>query len=237
MITTAHAPLSQAPSTGWIEKIIPPDRVSPDWESGLHHMTWSLIRRGVMLTHDLSIHGAENFPTKGPAVIVANHSSHLDTLLLGSAIPHSVRSRFSPLAAGDTFFRNLSQSWLSSRFLNLRPLWRHQAGTHHLMRLRQGLADSDQCFLVFPEGTRTRSGDMTRFKPGIGMLVAGTSIPVIPCHIRGTFNAWPSHRKLPSKGTLHLEVGKPRTFGSYLSTTTDWRSIAHELEEDVRGLA
>tara|TARA_B110000305_G_scaffold41972_1_gene43840 strand:+ start:15739 stop:16452 length:714 start_codon:yes stop_codon:yes gene_type:complete len=237
MIKTIFPHFNHSSSTAWIERIIPQDRCSPGWEAGLHHMTWSLIRRGVMMTQSLSIQGAENFPTEGPVVIVANHSSHLDTLLLGAAVPRLVRSRFSPLAAGDTFFRNPFQNWFASRFLNLRPLWRHQAGSHSLMRLRQNLTSSDQCFLVFPEGTRTRSGDMTRFKPGIGMLVAGTQIPVIPCHIRGAFEAWPSHRKLPSKGDLHLEVGKARTFSSHSSTTSDWRDIAHELEEDVRSLA
>ena len=237
MIKTIHPHVSHSSSTTWIERVIPPDRCAPSWEAGLHHLTWSFIRRGVMLTQALSIQGAENFPTQGPAVIVANHSSHLDTLLLGAAIPRAVRSRFSPLAAGDTFFKNPLQSWLSSRFLNLRPLWRHKTGSHSLTRLRQNLASSDECFLVFPEGTRTRSGNMNRFKPGIGMLVAGTRIPVIPCHISGAFEAWPSHQKLPSKGSLHLEVGKPRTYSAHSGTTNDWRDIAHELEDEVRNLA
>ena len=104
MIKTIFPHFNHSSSTAWIERIIPQDRCSPGWEAGLHHMTWSLIRRGVMMTQSLSIQGAENFPTEGPVVIVANHSSHLDTLLLGAAVPRLVRSRFSPLAAGDTFF-------------------------------------------------------------------------------------------------------------------------------------
>ena len=235
--TTTHPHVRPSFPASWIERIVPPDRIAPAWETTLHHMTWSLIRFGIIHRHQLTIEGAENFPKKGPAVIVANHGSHLDTLLLGAAVPRSVRSRLSPLAAGDTFFRSISQSWLASRFLNLRPLWRNKSNTHGLMRLRNSLKTQDQCFLVFPEGTRSRTGSMGRFKPGIGMLVAGTEIPVIPCHIQGAFDAWPSNRKLPGKGSLHLQVGTPRTFASHSGTTDGWRAIAQELEQDVRQLA
>ena len=236
MISAAHPFVRRPSPASWIEHLVPPDRIAPTWESALHHLSWSLIRFGLIHRHQLSIHGAENFPQEGPAIIVANHGSHLDTLLLGAAVPPAVRSRLSPLAAGDTFFRNLPQSWLSSRFLNLRPLWRHQSNPPGLIRLRHSLETHDHCFLVFPEGTRSRSGTMGRFKPGIGMLVAGTDIPVIPCHIRGTFDAWPSNRRLPSKGSLHLRVGSPRTFPDYSGTADNWRTIARELEQDVRNL-
>jgi 1-acyl-sn-glycerol-3-phosphate acyltransferase len=220
----------------WIEQLVPPDRVAPRWESALHFLTWSFIRLGIRRRHTLDIEGLENFPTEGPVVIVANHGSHLDTLLLGSAIPSSLRSRFSPLAAGDTFFKTLIQSWFSSRFLNLKPLWRRQSNAHGLLRLRDALTSHDDCFLIFPEGTRSRSGTMGQFKPGIGMLVAGTHIPVVPCHIRGTHEAWPSSQKLPSKGALQLRIGKPLTFADHSGTSDNWRAISHELEQEVRHL-
>lgn len=236
MIQIAHPLVRPTSQSHWIEQLAAPDRVSPAWESTLHHLTWSFIRFGIRHQHSLDIEGIENIPTEGPVVIVANHGSHLDTLLLGSAIPSSLRSRFTPLAAGDTFFRNLFQSWCSSRFLNLRPLWRHQTNTHGLLRLRQSLESHDDCFLVFPEGTRSRSGIMGHFKPGIGMLVAGTDIPVVPCHIRGTREAWPSSQKLPSKGSLQLRVGAPLRFSDLPSNSTGWRAISQALESEVRKL-
>ncbi len=236
MITTVHPPLNPPASNAWIEQLVPPDRQPARWEDQLHHLTWSFIRRGLQASHSLDIRGAEHFPDHGPSIIVANHNSHLDTLLLGSVIPRPVRARFSPLAAGDTFFRNPSQSWLSSRLLNLRPLWREKPGSHNLSRLRASLIEHPSCLLLFPEGTRSRSGTMGHFKPGVGMLVAGTNIPVIPCHIRGTFEAWPCHRKAPKGGQLRLRVGPPRHFPGHSACSKDWRHIAHELEEAVRGL-
>ncbi|MGB6219912.1 lysophospholipid acyltransferase family protein [Haloferula sp.] len=236
MIQIAHPLVRPTSQNHWIEQLVAPDRVAPAWESALHHLTWSFIRFGIRHQHTLEIEGIENIPTEGPVVIVANHGSHLDTLLLGSVIPSSLRSRFTPLAAGDTFFKSFIQSWFSSRFLNLRPLWRRKANTHGMLRLRNALTSHNDCFLVFPEGTRSRSGSMGHFKPGIGMLVAGTDIPVVPCHIHGTHEAWPSSQKIPSKGSLKLRIGKPLTFPDHPGTGSSWRAISQQLEGEVREL-
>ncbi|MCH7224866.1 lysophospholipid acyltransferase family protein [Haloferula sp. A504] len=210
-----------------------PDRKPPAWEHVLHHLTWSLVRVGVFHRHQLSIRGASHLPLEGPAVLVANHASHLDTLLLGASLPARLRARFSPLAAGDTFFRNPLQSWLSSRCLNLRPLWRNRLQPHALQRLRESLVEQQGLFLLFPEGTRSRDGEMGRFKPGIGMLVAGTPIPVVPCHIRGTHQAWPADHRLPSRGKLELRIGRPQCFADAPAGSGAWRDIAHRLEDAV----
>lgn len=217
----------------WVDQLVAPDRETPAWENVLHHLTWSLVRLGVFHRHRLSIRGVSHLPAEGPAVIVANHASHLDTLLLGASIPARLRARFSPLAAGDTFFRNRLQSWVSSRCLNLRPLWRNRLQPHALQRLRDSLTEQRGLFLLFPEGTRSRDGEMGRFKPGIGMLVAGTSIPVLPCHIRGTRQAWPVDHRLPSRGKLELRVGKPRYFTDVPQSSDAWRDIARQLEAAV----
>lgn len=217
----------------WADPLVSPERKPPAWENVLHHLTWSLVRIGVLHRHRLSIQGVSNIPTEGPAVIVANHASHLDTLLLGASLPAGLRARFSPLAAGDTFFRNRLQSWVSSRCLNLRPLWRNRLQPHALQRLRRSLTEQRGLFLLFPEGTRSRDGEMGRFKPGIGMLVAGTSIPVIPCHIKGTRQAWPADHRLPSRGSLELRVGRPRCFADTPAKSDAWRDIAHQLESAV----
>ena len=236
MITAAHPLVRRSTGTHRRKQSAPSDRVPAPWEPALHHLTWSLVHFGVLHRYELQVQGTEHFPTKGPAVIVANHGSHLDTLLIGSAVPSAIRSRLSPLAAGDTFFRNAMQSWLSSRFLNLRPLWRHQSSPHALHHLRHQLANHDDCLLVFPEGTRSRDGSMHHFKAGIGMLVAGTDIPVIPCHIQGTHDAWPPGKSLPSTGSLRLSVGPARTFPSLPNNSDAWRAIARQLEREVRKL-
>lgn len=230
-----HSPFPSRPATLGEALVRPrsPDQTPTRPHPLLQRLTWSLIRWEISRRHQLAIEGLENLPTEGPVVIVANHGSHLDTLLIGSAMPGALRSRFSPLAAGDTFFKDKVRSWLSSRFLNLKPLWRRRCHPNALMDLRRSLVSDESCLLVFPEGTRSRTGTMGRFKPGIGMLVAGTSIPVVPCFLDGTFDAWPPNRRLPRRGTLRLRVGKPLTFDSRPGNSDHWRDISRELEAAV----
>ncbi len=59
----------------WADPLVSPERKPPAWENVLHHLTWSLVRIGVLHRHRLSIQGVSNIPTEGPAVIVANHAS------------------------------------------------------------------------------------------------------------------------------------------------------------------
>lgn len=75
--------------------------------------------------------------------------------------------------------------------MNALPIWRKNCGAHSLADLRERLLNGRSVYILFPEGTRTRTGAIGKFKPGLGRLVAGTNVPVVPCHLRGTFAALP----------------------------------------------
>jgi len=92
-------------------------------------------------------------------------------------------------------------------------------------------------FILFPEGTRARDGVMKRFRPGLGAFVAGTSIPVVPCYLRGGFACWPAKNKLPRPGKLHLTIGKPVSFETAPNDPHGWKDVAHITETAVRALA
>lgn len=89
-------------------------------------------------------------------------------------------------------------------------------------------------YVLFPEGTRTRTGATARFKRGVGMLVAGTHVPVVPCRLRGTFEAWPPHRRLPRPGKITLTVGPPLHFADVRNDPDGWIRVAADLESAVR---
>ena len=187
--------------------------------------------------HRLTINGQQHLPAAGPFVLIANHASHLDALVLASAVPWHMRDQLFPIAAGDTFFTTPLTGLMASVLLNALPMWRRKAGAHALKELRDRLVNDHSAYILFPEGTRTRDGHMGEFKPGLGMLVAGTKVPVVPCHIAGTFEAWPATARLPKPGKLRLSIGEPITFEQTGDDKAGWLEVARVASNRVRATA
>ena len=210
-------------------------------ESGLlenlaHHVCFSLLRSYFAIAHRLTIVGRERLPAHGPFVLAANHCSHLDALILGAALTPRHRERVFPIAAGDVFFQSNVTSTFSAIVLNALPMWRKNCGPHALADLRRKLQEERAIFIIFPEGGRSRNGSMMPFKHGLGMLVAETNVPVVPCGLAGTFKALPPHRKLPRPASIKLMIGEALEFASTANDRTGWSQIAASLESCVRDL-
>ena len=102
-------------------------------ESGLVATTarfvwWSAMKATLKLMHRLEIRGRENLPEEPPFVLVANHASHLDAMVLGAALPLRLRDSIFPLAAGDVFFETPAMAAFSAVVLNALPVWRNNCG-------------------------------------------------------------------------------------------------------------
>jgi 1-acyl-sn-glycerol-3-phosphate acyltransferase len=121
--------------------------------------------------------------------------------------------------------------------MNALPMWRKNCGRHAIDALRQRLIDEPCAYILFPEGTRSRTGQMGPFKHGVGMLVAGTSVPVVPCHLQGTFEAMPPGKAWPRPRRVRLRIGQPLTFAQAAQDRTGWQSIAEQLKAAVTHLA
>jgi 1-acyl-sn-glycerol-3-phosphate acyltransferase len=106
-----------------------------------------------------------------------------------------------------------------------------------MAELRDRLVEEPAIYLLFPEGTRSRTGDIGTFKPGLGMLLGGADVPVLPCHLSGAFEALPPGGRWPKPEKMVLRIAPPRRFGSLPNDKTGWRAIAEQLEQEVRGLA
>ena len=202
----------------------------------LHRTWWSTVRVYLRLWHSLRIEGCENLPVGPPFVMVANHASHLDALVLAAALPHEHRDRIFPIAAGDVFFETPAASAFSALMLNALPMWRKKCGPHHMEQLRERLLSDPCAYILFPEGTRSRDGTMGTFKAGLGMLVAQTSVPVIPCTLTGCYAAMPPDAKLPRCRPIRLSIGPPLTFAELANDRQGWKQVAAKVEEGVRGL-
>ena len=210
-------------------------------ESGLSErivqgMWWAAMHGWLLLWHRLRVEGWEHLPQRAPFVLVANHTSHLDALLLASALPRKLRRVVLPIAAGDTFFDTPTVAAFAAWCLNALPLWRKNAGRHALDQLRQRLLAEPCGYILFPEGTRSRDGEMGHFRGGIGMLVAGADVPVVPCYIRGGHEAWPPDRRLPRPRKISVVIGTPLNFQSISNDRDGWELVARQTEAAVREL-
>src|SRR5258708_14938087 len=207
-------------------------------ESGLigfvgRTLWWCWVRGVLRLTENIEISGIEHLPTSAPFIIVANHSSHLDVLILATALPLRLRNCVFPLAAGDTFFETPAVAAFATGMMNALPMWRKNCGHHALDALRNRLVNEPCGYILFPEGTRSRTGKMGPFRHGIGMLVAGTHVPVIPCNLQGTFEAMPPGPKWPRPAHIALRIGDPTKFADVPRERSGWQTIAQTLEQMV----
>ncbi|MGO1283731.1 MAG: lysophospholipid acyltransferase family protein [Brachybacterium sp.] len=146
---------------------------------------------------------------RGPFVLVANHSSHIDAPMLARCLPWAQARFLSTGVAADYFFavwyRRLFVRVIFNAFPIDRGGSRKHAGTSRKL-LRAGVP-----ILVFPEGTRQLDGKMAEFKPGAAALAIGVGVPVVPAAIIGAHEAMPKGRSWPKKGRPPVAVvfGEP----------------------------
>lgn len=188
------------------------------------------------LYHRLRITGRENIPADLPFVMVANHESHLDALILAAAVPRVLRHRVYPVAAADAFFTSFRSAALTTLLVNALPIHRKKVPARALADLRHKLINEPCGMILFPEGARTRDGQLMRFKPGIGMLVAGTPVKIVPCWIEGAFEALGAEAKVPKPKRLTLNIGPALSFEQVPDEREGWERVASEIRTAVEAL-
>jgi 1-acyl-sn-glycerol-3-phosphate acyltransferase len=204
-----------------------------------------LIRAALRAYNRLHITGIEHLPLGRSFVIVANHASHLDTLCLQAALPLRQLRRTHPVAAADYFFHNagLARAAAATLIANALPFARGGAGAgpvrESLAMCRELLGNraAGNILIIYPEGTRTTTGAVGPFKRGVGELVAGRGVPVVPCFIDGAFRAWPKGAWLPRPRRVRLSFGPPRTYAQFDRGKQSAQMIADDLHRAVLQLA
>ncbi|MBK8460175.1 MAG: 1-acyl-sn-glycerol-3-phosphate acyltransferase [Micropruina sp.] len=155
-------------------------------------------------------HGNRNLDgLKAPFVAVGNHSSHLDAPLIMGGLPRRLSRNLAAGAAADYFFDKWYTATATALFFNAFPVDRKG------LRNRKGLAgvllNEGVPLLLFPEGTRSRTGAMSNFKPGAAALSISRNVPILPIALVGVFAAMPYGAKTPVPGRpeVHIVFGRP----------------------------
>jgi 1-acyl-sn-glycerol-3-phosphate acyltransferase len=203
---------------------------------GLRSLAALIIRALLRIYNHFEIIGHQNLRTNRSLVLVANHCSHIDTLCLLAALPLRKLHRAFPAAASDYFFQSVPRLWAAAILVNALPFARQARVRQSLSLCRELLADPGTILIIFPEGTRSTTGEVGEFKSGIGALVAGRDVAVAPCFIDGSFRAWPKGKRLPRPRKVRLIVATPRNYRDRRTDKIDICAIAAELRDAVNGL-
>ena len=167
-----------------------------------------------------------------PCIIVANHSSHYDAGVLLSAFPYFTMHRVHPVAARDYFFSNRLQAAFFTVFLNVLPIERSARMKDAFVETEEALSRGHS-IIIFPEGTRSPSGQVEDFKVGVGYLAARWKLPVIPAYIDGAHAAMGKGRNVPKARKISVVFGKPLYFKGDPENKEHWAEFAGSLRGQI----
>lgn len=190
-------------------------------------LLWSFGRTWLglvfLLVFRLRVFGASNVPDDGGVLIVSNHQSYLDPMLLGVGT-----GRMLSFMARRSLFRRRWFGRLLSAF-NAFPVTR---GGRDLAAVREAIRRlrSGWCVVVFPEGTRTRDGSMGRIMPGVLSIARRAGVSVVPAVVAGAFEAWPRGRR-PRPRLIRVAYGPRITPSEYGRLDRD--TFAARLSADM----
>jgi 1-acyl-sn-glycerol-3-phosphate acyltransferase len=146
--------------------------------------------------------GLDRMPKDGPLIVVANHVSYLDPMIVGSSLPREFH-----FLAKEELFQGRILGWLLPR-LNTRPI-RRGAGTVQAIRDCEDALAKGHAVIIFPEGTRSTDGQLQEAKGGAAMIAERTGATILPIYLDGTFRAWPAGAAYPRPARIRIIIGDP----------------------------
>ncbi len=189
----------------------------------------------------LAVEGRPHLPG-GPFIICSNHTSHIDSAALMTASGLPFRS-FALVGASDYFFRSRSVRLSVSPFMNVIPierLPRPKSLLQSLAMCREFLWHKGGNLIIYPEGTRSRDGELQALKTGVGLFVVELGVPVVPAYIEGAYAILPKGSIFPHPARLKVCFGQAVEFDLLLSSNTSVRERRRAavalLEQRMRDL-
>jgi long-chain acyl-CoA synthetase len=179
----------------------------------------------------------------GPVIFASNHQSHFDTPVILDSLPPRWRYRVAPAMAKEFFKAHFfpkqygRAAWctsslnyyLAAAFFNAFPLPQREAGTRQTLRYVGDLLGGGYSILIFPEGKRTRAGEINRFQPGVAMMASRLDVPVVPVRLEGLDRILHSSAYFPTVGRGRCTFGRPMSLSGH-----DYQSLALQIEDAVK---
>lgn len=206
-----------------------------------------MVNGGVeMLKHvrrfQWTAHGLEHLDgIEPPVIFAANHMSHADTAAILGTLPRSLRSHTAVAAALDVFgsndrnavakVPNICLQYLVASGFHAFAFDRHGPPLRSIRTALQ-LVRNGWNLLLYPEGTRSRTGEMQEFKIGVGVLAKFSERPVVPIHVCGGDQVLPCAAFLPRPGDMHVQFGRAMRY----SPSDTPHDFVHRLREQVQAL-
>jgi 1-acyl-sn-glycerol-3-phosphate acyltransferase len=174
-----------------------------------------IVRPAVLLLLGLYVKREDLLPKRGPAIVVANHNSHLDTLVLLSLFPLSLLPKVRPVAAADYFAgEDTTLGWIATHLIGIIPIRRGSTALENkrddpLRPAAEALARGS-VLIIYPEGTRGEPEKLAKFKNGVAYLVERfPDVPVTPVYLCGLGKAWPKGERWPVPLLCEVFVDAP----------------------------
>ncbi|EML2807219.1 1-acyl-sn-glycerol-3-phosphate acyltransferase [Enterobacter roggenkampii] len=157
----------------------------------------------------IRVSGRKKLPMEGPAIIVANHNSHLDVLTLFTLFPLSTLVNVQPVAAADYFLRNKVIGWFALKVIGIIPVFRGADQANPLQACVDALA-AKKIVIIFPEGTRGEPGKFAEIKSGIWHLSQQCpEVPIIPVYMHGLDRSMGKGQKIPVPFFIDIFIDEP----------------------------
>ena len=172
--------------------------------------------------------GLSNIPEEGSVIIAPNHRSNYDPPIVGCCVDHR---EIYFLAKSGLFISRVVTWFLSG--LNVIPVDLKSPGIGTMKRFLELLKDG-KAVMIFPEGTRSKTGEYLTAKTGVGYLAIRTNSPVIPTLIEGTFESMMNHflRKTP----LRVKFGRPIYPYKEIKSVKDAKFLSCKILEEIKRL-
>ncbi len=204
------------------------------WARGYRRLArpWVVSRHVRRLCQPFDVTGLEHLDRqRSPVLVIANHISHFDSLIVLSILPNHLYGRIAVMAAADRFYtKRLRGAWYSLRY-NAFPIAR--GGGRAALEYSSSLLQNDWSLLVFPEGSRSRTDELLPFHPGPAILALRQGVPVLPIRIDGAANILTPGTRRARPAPVRVQVGPPLTFDE--SDTV--ASATERMESAVRAMA